>query len=68
MTYHLLTGATGLLGSYLLRDILREGHRVAVLVRPSKRESGRQRIESIIASTESEFGMALPRPVVLEGN
>ena len=49
MTYHLLTGATGLLGSYLLRDCLRQGHRLAVLVRPSKRESGRQRIEAILS-------------------
>ena len=67
MTYHLLTGATGLLGSYLLRDGLREGHRLAVLVRPTKRESARQRVESILARFEHECRMTLPRPFVIEG-
>ena len=67
MTYHLLTGATGLLGSYLLRDGLREGHRLAVLVRPTKRESARQRIESILSRFEAELRTSLPRPVVIEG-
>ena len=67
MTYHLLTGATGLLGSYLLRDCLRQGHRLAVLVRPSRRESGRQRIEAILSRCEGDLGTVLPRPVVIEG-
>jgi nucleoside-diphosphate-sugar epimerase len=67
MTYHLLTGATGLLGSYLLRDGLREGHRLAVLVRPTKRESARRRVESILSRFEAELRMTLPRPVVIEG-
>jgi len=68
MTYHLLTGATGLLGSYLLRDNLRAGHRVAVLVRPTRHESARGRIETILARWEKETGLVLPRPVVLEGD
>jgi nucleoside-diphosphate-sugar epimerase len=67
MTYHLLTGATGLLGSYLLRDSLREGHRLAVLVRPTKRESARRRIESILSRCEAELRTHLRRPVVIEG-
>jgi nucleoside-diphosphate-sugar epimerase len=67
MTYHFLTGATGLLGSYLLRDALRARHRLALLVRPSKRESARHRVESIIARHEQELQITLPRPVVLEG-
>ena len=67
MTYHLLTGATGLLGSYLLRDNLRAGHRLAVLVRPSKRESARRRVESILSRCEAELRTILPRPVVIEG-
>ena len=33
MKYHFLTGATGLLGAYLLRDNLRAGRRLAVLCR-----------------------------------
>ena len=67
MTYHLLTGATGLLGSYLLRDCLRQRHRLAVLVRPAKRESARERIESILSRCEAELRTTLPRPVVIEG-
>jgi nucleoside-diphosphate-sugar epimerase len=67
MAYHLLTGATGLLGSYLLRDCLRQGHRLAVLVRPAKRQSGRQRIEAILHHWEAELGTAMTPPVVIEG-
>src|SRR3972149_164750 len=67
MTYHLLTGATGLLGSYLLRDSLRQRHRLAVLVRPTKRESARQRIESILSRCEADLRTPLPRPVMIEG-
>ena len=68
MAYHLLTGATGLLGSYLLNDFLVAGLRVAVLVRPTKLESARQRVESIMTRWEKLAGFALPRPVILEGN
>ncbi len=68
MSYHLLTGATGLLGSYLLRDGLLAGQQMAVLVRPSKQESAKQRIETILARWEKDLGHALPRPVVLEGD
>ncbi len=68
MSYHLLTGSTGLLGSYLLRDSLCAGRRVAVLVRSSIAEPARQRIESILARWEQELGHALPRPPVLEAD
>lgn len=68
MSYHLLTGATGLLGGYLLRDLLRSGQRVAVLARPSRNESARQRVERLLSHWESETGEILPRPVVLAGD
>ena len=68
MGYLFLTGATGLLGSYLLRDLLRAGQRLAVLVRSTKIESASQRIESLLARWEKQAGYALPRPVVLEGD
>ena len=68
MSYHLLTGVTGLLGSYLLRDGLRDGRRIAVMARGSRRGSARARIESILARCEQEDGRTLPRPVVLEGD
>jgi len=68
MSYHFLTGATGLLGSYFLRDCLRSGRRMAVLVRPTKRASALQRIDMLLAHWERDCGHALPRPVVFEGD
>lgn len=68
MAYQLLTGATGLLGSYLLRDGLRLGRRMAVLVRRSRSETARQRVESILARYERESGETLARPVIFEGD
>ena len=65
--YLLITGATGLLGAYLLRDFLGCGVRCAVLVRSNRMESAEQRVESILARMERESGTILPRPVVLEG-
>lgn len=66
--YTLLTGATGLLGSYLMRDLLLEGHRLAVLVRPKRKFSARERIEATLQMWEKELGHRLPRPVVLIGD
>lgn len=68
MKYTLMTGATGLLGAYLLRDCLLAERRMAVLVRPSRIESARQRVESILARFEADLGQSLPRPVVLAGD
>ncbi len=68
MSYHLLTGATGLLGNYLLRDLLLADVPVAVLVRSSRRQTVRQRVEGAMCAWESELGRSLPRPVVLEGD
>ncbi|HMO13195.1 MAG TPA: SDR family oxidoreductase [Pirellulaceae bacterium] len=65
--YLLLTGATGFLGQYLLRDLSLDGYRVAVLVRPSRKLSVRQRIELIMQRWEVELGIELPRPILLEG-
>jgi thioester reductase-like protein len=68
MKYYLLTGGTGLLGSYLLRDCLGAGLRVAVLARGGKGESARQRVENLLARWEQEEQVLLSRPVVLEGD
>ena len=46
--YWLLTGVTGLVGQYLLKDLLIAGFPVAVLVRPNKKESATQRMDSIM--------------------
>lgn len=66
--YLLLTGATGLVGQYLVRDLLLEGYRLALLVRAGKSESAQLRVESVLQMWESELAMVLPRPVVLEGD
>lgn len=66
--YTLLTGATGLVGRYLLRDLLINGHQLAVVVRPSRKQSPQERIEQILLHWEAELGRSLPRPVVLSGN
>jgi thioester reductase-like protein len=68
MAYVFLTGGTGLLGSYLIRDLLRAEVKLAVLVRGTRFESAVSRIENIVARWEKNSGHALPRPVVLEGN
>jgi len=68
MNYLLLTGGTGLLGRYLLRDLTLADVPLAVLVRPTRWESAAQRIESAMARWEDALGRALARPVVLEGD
>lgn len=66
--YTLLTGATGLVGRYLVRDLLLNGHQLAVVVRPSKKCDPRARMEQILQHWEEELGRSFPRPVVLNGN
>ncbi len=68
MAYRLLTGATGLLGRYLLRDLLLRDPRVAVLVRPSRLETVAQRVDGLLAHWEREWNCTLPRPVILAGD
>ncbi len=64
----LLTGATGLLGRYLLKDLLVAGVPVAVVVRPSRRNSPVERVEAIMRFWEEELGRDLPRPQVFTGD
>ena len=66
--YHFLTGGTGLVGAYILRDLLRSGCQVAVLARPCKKESPEQRINGILSYWEQEAGTTLPRPLVIDGD
>ena len=68
MKYTLFTGATGLLGAYLLRDGMLAGEHFAVVARSSFLESARSRIETTLARFEQELNRPLPRPVVLEGD
>src|SRR5207249_731217 len=64
----LLTGATGLLGRYLLRDLLLEGERVAVLARDSRSMSAVERIAEIVAFWSEHLGRRLPQPLVVTGD
>ncbi len=66
--YTLLTGATGLVGRYVVRDLLLNGHNLAVVVRSSKKCGPRERMEQILQHWEEELGRSLPRPVVLNGD
>ncbi|MDZ4657543.1 MAG: SDR family oxidoreductase [Bythopirellula sp.] len=64
----LLTGSTGLVGQYLVRELLELGLDLVVVVRGSKLESAAERFDSVMRRWEAEVGYALPRPVVMEGN
>lgn len=66
--YHLLTGGTGLLGRYLIKDLSLAGVPMAVLVRPTRRQTVDERIDSILYYWESQLGSEIPRPMVLEGD
>lgn len=64
----LLTGGTGLIGRYLLRDLLCAGESVVALVRPDKDHGAEQRLERIMLGWEQELGRTLPRPQLLQGD
>jgi thioester reductase-like protein len=64
----LLTGATGLLGQYLLHDLLLKAHPVAVLVRDSGQGRAAERIAQIVAFWNERLGRKLPTPIVLSGD
>jgi len=68
MQYLLLTGATGLVGRYLLRDLLAADVPVAVVCRSTKFETAAQRVEALMRRWDSLAGRSLPRPVVLEAD
>lgn len=67
MNHLFFTGASGLLGGQLLARLLQQGRAVAVLVRPTPKASGKERIEAVLAREEEAVGATLPRPVVIEG-
>ncbi len=67
-SYLLLTGAAGLVGQYLVRDLLVRETPIAVLMRSNKGQTPEGRIEQIMTRLEGELGRALPRPVCLHGD
>ncbi|MDO4575794.1 MAG: SDR family oxidoreductase [Planctomycetia bacterium] len=62
-----LTGSTGLVGSYLLKELLVGGKSVAVLVRPSRKLSAAGRVEKMVQAWSEQLGRTLPMPKVIEG-
>ena len=69
MSYHiLLTGATGLLGRYLLRNLLLADVPVAVVVRGIRRQSAEDRVEALMETWEDLLQREMPRPQVFEGD
>jgi thioester reductase-like protein len=64
----LLTGATGLLGRYLLRELLLAGHQVTVLARDARGIEAVDRIRELVAFWSEELGRRLPEPAVIRGD
>lgn len=66
-SYVLLTGATGLLGRFLLRDLSAMGRKVAVLVRESTTKTSLEKIENILQEWKTISGSEPASPVVITG-
>lgn len=67
-SYTLLTGATGLLGRALVRDLAAAGRRVAVVVRRSASTPAVERVDELLDDWWRVAGVEVPCPVVLEGD
>ena len=63
-----LTGATGLLGQYLLQDLFLKEHQVTVLVRGAGQETASERISKIVDFWSERLGRKLPIPTVVTGD
>ena len=68
MSYILMSGPTGLLGEYLLKDLITSGWKVAVLCRSAPGRPPEDRIENLMARWERQLDYALPRPVVINSD
>jgi len=64
----LLTGSTGLLGRYLVRDLLERGEKLALIVRGTKHESAEERVESVLQFWEQQSGKKYSRPHLIQGD
>jgi thioester reductase-like protein len=64
----LLTGATGLLGRYFLRDLLAAGQVVGILIRGRGGRTAAERADELFDFACQSAGRRLARPVMLEGD
>jgi thioester reductase-like protein len=64
----LLTGATGLVGQYLVRDLLMAGAPLAVLIRSQDKEPASRRLRKVLDYWQGKLRRPMPRPVCLEGD
>ncbi|TWU18982.1 Phthiocerol synthesis polyketide synthase type I PpsC [Allorhodopirellula heiligendammensis] len=64
----LLTGATGMVGSYVMAQWLRDGRPLAVIARGKGAHSATERIEQILCRFEAAWSVTLPRPRVFQGD
>ena len=64
----LLTGATGLLGRYLLRELSAAGAEVAVLVRATGGLDAKRRVAALLDDWQARTGARPPTPRVLSGD
>jgi thioester reductase-like protein len=64
----MLTGATGLVGRFLMRDLLLRGQDLIVVARRRGPVSGFERIEAVLQDWEQKLGRRLIRPVVVEAD
>lgn len=63
-----MTGCTGLVGRFVLRELLLRGKEVCVLARRRGPISAQERIEAIVQFWEQELQTNLVRPKVVEAN
>jgi thioester reductase-like protein len=64
----LLTGGTGLLGQYLLHQLLSRRQSVAVLVRDSRQQEATERVAEIVSAWSKRLGQKLSLPIVVNGD
>ena len=68
MSYAFVTGATGLLGTYLVRDLLKAKRQLALLIRSSAKSSAEARAATLLEHCAHELGSNFPRPVIIDGD
>ncbi|MEM9587736.1 MAG: SDR family oxidoreductase, partial [Planctomycetota bacterium] len=64
----LITGASGMVGSYVMARWLQRGNQCVVVSRPKGRVGAIARIDRVLEPFEQHWGVSLERPAVVEGD